>query len=112
MAQPKNRPLAAAVGAAFIASAAMVPLAAATENPFQAAELSSGYQVADHHAEGKCGEGRCGEDKKDKKDKDKYKDKDREKKADKDKEGKCGEGRCGEEQTGDDEPGSVVTDDA
>ncbi|TNE83161.1 MAG: hypothetical protein EP334_00815 [Gammaproteobacteria bacterium] len=74
------KPLAAAVGAAFMASVAIAPLASASENPFQANELRSGYNLADSHGEGKCGEGRCGEAKKAAK------------------EGKCGEGKCGEEK--------------
>jgi len=82
MANQKVKPLAAAVGAAFLASAALAPLASASDNPFQAVQLNSGYQVAGEHGEGKCGEGRCGEDKK----------------AKKHKEGKCGEGRCGEDK--------------
>ncbi|MDP5209227.1 hypothetical protein [Microbulbifer sp. 2205BS26-8] len=81
-------PVAAAVGAAFIASAAMsVSAASSTANPFAAQDLTSGYNLAlaDEHGdkkkEGKCGEGKkkegkCGEGKK--------------------KEGKCGEGKCGE----------------
>ncbi|GAA5445795.1 hypothetical protein Misp06_04000 [Microbulbifer sp. NBRC 101763] len=85
-------PVAAAVGAAFIASAAMNVSATTGEaNPFAAAELTSGYNLAladhgdkekegkcghDKKKEGKCGEGKCGEGKK--------------------KEGKCGEGKCGE----------------
>lgn len=88
----KNLPLAAAVGAAFLASASMSVTANA--NPFAADELSSGYNLAmqdqdqDKQKEGKCGEegkkkeGSCGEGKK--------------------KEGSCGEGKkkegkCGEE---------------
>ncbi|WP_226663111.1 hypothetical protein [Microbulbifer aggregans] len=79
----KNLPLAAAVGAAFLASASMSVTTSA--NPFAAEELSSGYNLAmaddDKKKEGKCGEekkkeGKCGEEKK--------------------KEGKCGEGKCGE----------------
>lgn len=104
----KLNPLAAAVGAAFMASALSAPVAAA-ENPFATSDLGSGYQVAgdmegkcgaDKTSEGKCGadkkaEGKCGEDKKsegkcgaDKKD------------ADKKGEGKCGEGKCGAEKKG------------
>ncbi|MFD1215530.1 MULTISPECIES: HvfA family oxazolone/thioamide-modified RiPP metallophore [Microbulbifer] len=78
----KNLPLAAAVGAAFLASASMSTTAAA--DPFAAEELSSGYNLAmaddhkkDKKKEGKCGEGKCGEE-------------------GKKKEGKCGEGKCGE----------------
>lgn len=84
----KNLPLAAAVGAAFLASASMSVTTSA--NPFAAEELSSGYNLAmadddkkkegkcgeEKKKEGKCGEGKCGENKK--------------------KEGKCGEGKCGE----------------
>ncbi|MFI2812294.1 MULTISPECIES: hypothetical protein [Microbulbifer] len=93
----KNLPLAAAVGAAFIASASMnVSAGVGNANPFAAEELSSGYNLAmlSEHGdeknkegkcgeegkkkEGKCGEGKCGEE-------------------GKKKEGKCGEGKCGEE---------------
>ena len=84
----KNLPIAAAVGAAFIASATLSVSTAA--NPFTATELSAGYNLKmaddgkkkegkcgeDKKKEGKCGEGKCGEGKK--------------------KEGKCGEGKCGE----------------
>ncbi|WP_285763927.1 HvfA family oxazolone/thioamide-modified RiPP metallophore [Biformimicrobium ophioploci] len=75
-------PLAAAVGAAFLTSAAISANAEAA-NPFAAVELSAGYNLSstlDGHkgGEGKCGEGKCGEGK------------------DKKKEGKCGEGKCGE----------------
>jgi uncharacterized low-complexity protein len=84
----KNVPLAAAVGAAFLASASLNVSAgiASDANPFAAEDLSSGYNLAmlsDHESddkkkEGKCGEGKCGEE-------------------GKKKEGKCGEGKCGEE---------------
>ncbi len=80
MSKKNLKPLAAAVGAAFMASVAVAPLVSAAENPFQANQLSSGYNLADSHGEGKCGEGKCGEAKKAEKD------------------GKCGEGRCGEEK--------------
>ncbi|TNE90810.1 MAG: hypothetical protein EP324_05425 [Gammaproteobacteria bacterium] len=80
MSKKTLKPLAAAVGAAFMASVAIAPLASAAENPFQANQLSSGYNLADSHGEGKCGEGKCGEGKKAEKD------------------GKCGEGKCGEEK--------------
>jgi len=68
-----KKPLAAALGTAFVAS--MAATATAAENPFASAELSAGYKVADGHAEGKCGEGKCG--------------------GAKGGEGKCGEGKCG-----------------
>lgn len=102
MAKQTSKPLAAAVGAAFLASVAIAPVVSAAENPFQMTELSSGYKVADAH-EGKCGgekaekEGACGE----KADKEGACG---ESKAEKegscgeektDKEGKCGEGKCG-----------------
>ena len=68
---------ATALSAAFLATAAISSPAFAAENPFQADELRSGYNLADGHAEGKCGEGKCGEGKAES-------------------EGKCGEGKCGE----------------
>lgn len=88
----KLNPLAATVGAAFIASALSVP-AAAAENPFASADLAKGYQLAGNEGkcgEGKCGEGKCGEDREDG-------DKKGEGKCGEDKkgEGKCGEGKCG-----------------
>ena len=79
MSKHNLKPLAAAVGAAFMASVALAPMASAAENPFQANELSSGYNLADGHGEGKCGEGKCGESKTAK-------------------EGKCGEGKCGDDK--------------
>jgi uncharacterized low-complexity protein len=114
MAQSR-KPLAVALGAAFLASS-IAPMASAEVNPFTAQQLSGGYDLAsfDKHKEGKCGEGKCGEDK----DKDKAKgegscggdkaegegscggDKAEGEgscggdKADKG-EGKCGEGKCG-----------------
>ena len=74
-----KKPLAIALGAAFITSLAAAPVANAAENPFAMSELSSGYMVAEM-AEGKCGEGKCGGEKT---------------KA----EGKCGEGKCGGDKT-------------
>jgi len=62
MSKHNLKPLAAA-GAAFMASVALAPMACAAENPFQANELSSGYNLADTHGEGKCGEGKCGDKK-------------------------------------------------
>ena len=60
-----KKPLATALGAAFLASS-VVPLASASFNPFSAQQLSGGYDLPnyDKHAEGKCGEGKCGADKK------------------------------------------------
>ena len=79
------KPLAVALGAAFVTTLATTPVANAAENPFAMSELSSGYMVAENmegksdgdkkmDKEGKCGEGKCGGDKK------------------MDEEGKCGEG--------------------
>jgi uncharacterized low-complexity protein len=73
MAKNIKKPLTAALGAAFLASA--VP-AVADVNPFEANPMSSGYDLVNKgDAEGKCGEGKCGE-------------------------GKCGEGKCGEDKGG------------
>ncbi len=63
MAHSKN-PLAAALGAAFLATA-ISPLASAEANPFSAQNLGSGYDLASFQhdkteGEGKCGEGKCG----------------------------------------------------
>ena len=87
-----KKPLAIALGAAFVTSLASAPIANAAENPFAMSELAGGYMVADSHmggghkeggdkskAEGKCGEGKCGGEKKEA-------------------EGKCGEGKCGGEK--------------
>ncbi|MYM61993.1 hypothetical protein [Pseudomaricurvus sp. HS19] len=87
MAKKLNTPLAAAVGAAFIASASFSGATlAADANPFAATDLGVGYNLADKHGEGKCGEGKCGDDMKKK-----------DKMPAKAKEGKCGEGKCGAE---------------
>ena len=84
------KPLALAMGAAFVTSLAGASVANAAENPFGMTELPSGYMVADSDMkEGKCGgsmkegmkEGKCGGEK-----------------AKKMKEGKCGEGKCGGEK--------------
>jgi len=96
MAQSK-KPLAAALGAAFLA-ASIAPLASASSNPFSAQQLSGGYDLANfgHHEkadkEGKCGdakkgegEGKCGDAKKG------------------EGEGKCGEGKCGDAKKGEGE---------
>ncbi|MAC33572.1 HvfA family oxazolone/thioamide-modified RiPP metallophore [Haliea atlantica] len=75
-----RKPLAMALGAAFLASS-VAPVASAASDPFSAETLRGGYDqanYADH--EGKCGEGKCGEAGGEKKDA----------------EGKCGEGKCGE----------------
>ena len=71
-----TKPVAAAVGVAFVSSIAVSATAVADDNPFAMADLDSGYMLASSHEgeEGKCGEGKCGE---------------------KGEEGKCGEGKCG-----------------
>lgn len=79
MSKQTIKPLAAACGVAFIASVALSPAALAAGNPFQADQLSSGYNIAGDAAEGKCGEGKCGGEKAEG-------------------EGKCGEGKCGGEK--------------
>lgn len=96
--------LSAVIGAAFMASASLAPLASAADATFAATSLESGYTLADNTegkcgeakcgahkkaaGEGKCGEGKCGEGKCG---------------ADKAKgEGKCGEGKCGEGKCGED----------
>lgn len=98
------KPIAAALGAAFLAST-LAPAASAASNPFSAQQLSGGYDLASfgHHeegekkAEGKCGdkkaEGKCG----DKKAEGKCGEKKAEGKCGdkKEAEGKCGEGKCG-----------------
>ena len=87
--QDKKSPFAIAAGAALATSLAMSFSAQASENPFQATALESGYQLAEG-AEGKCGEGKCGEGKCG---------------ENKDAEGKCGEGKCGEGKCGENKDG-------
>jgi uncharacterized low-complexity protein len=89
------KPVAAAVGIAFLTSLAFSSTVVAEDNPFEIANLDSGYLMAggdkgeDKGEEGKCGEGKCG--------------------GDKGEEGSCGEkgeeGSCGEEseEGGDDD---------
>ena len=100
-----RKPLAAALGAAFLATS-LSPLASAEVNPFSAQQLSGGYDLANfaHHVEGKCGEGKCGDDKADgdasgsdtKADGEgSCGDKKADGEAKADGEGKCGEGKCG-----------------
>ncbi|NJN52080.1 MAG: hypothetical protein HC809_10235 [Gammaproteobacteria bacterium] len=80
------RPIAAAVGTAFVATLATASFASSTENPFGARALDSGYGLmASADAEGKCGEGKCGEDKGG--------------------EGSCGEDKGGEGSCGEDKGG-------
>ncbi len=65
----KKNPLAAALGAAFLATA-LTPVALAETDPFVATQLNGGYDLVNYGeegeadaepAEGKCGEGSCGE---------------------------------------------------
>ena len=87
----KMKPIAAAVGAAFVASLAAGAAAETGADPFEANVLEEGTLLAASHkeggcgeekgsegeeSEGKCGEGKCGEGE--------------------ESEGKCGEGKCGE----------------
>jgi len=94
MSKFKAKPLTAALGAAFLATA-ISPIASADVNPFSATPLNNGYDIvnADGH-EGKCGEGKCGESKGG---------------EDKGEEGKCGEGKCGEGKCGGDAADSTET---
>ena len=57
--------LKAAVGMAFVSSVAASSTAVAADNPFEAADLDTGYMLAggEKAEEGKCGEGKCGADK-------------------------------------------------
>ena len=99
--------VALAVSSAFLLTVGATAVNAASENPFAIKSLSSGYQVADNHADkakdGKCGEGKCGAEMKDGAKTDaKMKDgkcgaemKDGAKTDAKMKDGKCGEGKCG-----------------
>ena len=59
------KPVAAAVGVAFVTSLAVSSTVVADDNPFESADLDSGYLMAgdDKGEEGKCGEGKCGGDK-------------------------------------------------
>ena len=86
------KPVAAAVGVAFVSSLAISSIAVAADNPFDASDLDAGYMLADSHeggegscgeGEGSCGEGEgsCGEGEGSC--------------GEKGDEGKCGEGKCG-----------------
>ncbi len=105
------KPIAAAVGIAFISSLAFSNTALAADNPFTSTDLNNGYMMAggEKHEEGKgeegkCGEGKCGGDKAEMKEKMMGED------------GKCGgdkaemkekmmgeEGKCGAEHAKDSE---------
>ncbi|HET6592723.1 MAG TPA: hypothetical protein VFG48_07395 [Xanthomonadales bacterium] len=89
-----TKPVAAAVGVAFVSSIAVSATAVADDNPFAMADLDSGYMLASSHEgeEGKCGEGKCGE----KGEEGACGEKGEEGACgEKGEEGKCGEGKCG-----------------
>jgi uncharacterized low-complexity protein len=109
------KPLAAALGAAFLATS-IAPIVSAEVNPFSAQQLSGGYDLASyaHHgdkaegegscgdkgAEGSCGdekaegEGKCGEGKAEGEGEGEG-EAEAEAEAKAEGEGKCGEGKCG-----------------
>ena len=99
------KPVAAAVGVAFVSSLAVSSTVVADDNPFAAADLDNGYLMAggDKGKEGKCGEGKCGGDKGEegscgeKGEEGSCGEKGEEGSCGEDKgeEGKCGEGKCG-----------------
>ncbi|WJW76048.1 hypothetical protein QVG61_02850 [Thiohalobacter sp. IOR34] len=57
--RPLPKSLALALGATLAGSLAAGP-AAASENPFQVEELTSGYLASNDSMEGRCGQGKCG----------------------------------------------------
>ena len=79
MLNQKMKPIAAAVGTAFVASLASASVTAADDSLFVAEDLERGYDLL-AQAEGKCGEGKCGEGKGG---------------GEAKKESKAGEGKCG-----------------
>jgi uncharacterized low-complexity protein len=85
----------ALIGAAFVASASLSPMACASDATFTATPLTTGYTLADNSdkadAEHKCGEGKCAAEHKNAGDANKANS--AEKKAEG--EHKCGEGKCG-----------------
>lgn len=63
------KPVAAAVGVAFVSTLLVSPTVLADSNPFSASDLDAGYQLAgdpdkaaEKDKEGMCGEGKCGAD--------------------------------------------------
>lgn len=57
----RMKPVAAAVGTAFVASMAASSFADVQSSAFGAEELDTGYDLlAKGEGEGKCGEGKCG----------------------------------------------------
>ena len=93
-----TKPVAAAVGVAFVSSLAATTVVADVDNPFAMADLDSGYLLAGSHddAEGNCGEkgegGDCGEKGEGGDCGEKGEGGDCGEKGD---DGKCGEGKCG-----------------
>ena len=97
MTDKTRKPLALAIGTAFVATLAASTVANAAStggNPFTMTEMSSGYMQLAEMKDGKCGEGKCGGSM----------NKSREMKDGKCggmkgskgmKDGKCGEGKCG-----------------
>jgi len=73
----KKSAISLAIGSAFAASIAALPVANAADNPFHMDSLKAGYQIAGvaKGEEGKCGGDKIGEDKTT--------------------EAKCGEAKCG-----------------
>lgn len=71
-----------AIAAAALSAGLAAAPAAADVNPFQVADLGSGYMLAEKGAEAKCGEAKCGEAAP----------------AKPAPEAKCGEAKCGEEK--------------
>lgn len=98
--------LSALVGAAFVASAALVPMASAADATFAATSLNAGYTLADNtdksEGEHKCGEAKCGADKKTEGEHKCGEGKCGAEHKKADGEGKCGEGKCGEGKCGTD----------
>jgi len=91
MTENTRKPLALAIGTAFVATlaASTVANAAATGgNPFTMTEMSSGYTQLAEMKDGKCGEGKCGGSGAKGMTKEQMKAKGA-------KDGKCGEGKCG-----------------
>jgi len=58
------KPIAAAVGVAFVSSLVFSSTVVADDNPFASTDLDTGYMLAggDKNEEGKCGEAKCGGD--------------------------------------------------
>jgi len=93
MTTTRKKHLVTAIGTLAAASFSLSTFANTSDNPFQAEDLGTGYEIAG--AEGNCGEGRCGNDE------------EKDKKDDKESEGKCGEGKCGEGKCGEGKCGNA-----